>query len=348
MKRLRRRQPLEADALFLGVRHFPARARHVAAVPAVEAAHRGSPLPHRGAYAVHRRVAAANHHDIAARRVENAAVKRLDRIAEALAVGGDQIVERLHDPLLAGSRSAQIARLVHAAGQQHGVVPLPKLAQRNVAADIAAQVEGDAALLDLANPPQHGPLVQLEVGDAVDEKAAGAVVPVVDGDLIAPSTQPVGSRQARWSRADNAHRFGALRRRRDGGYPSLLPGALGDVPLHRADGDGAVPGLLDDAVALAKAVLRADAAADFREGVGRLAQLVSLIEAALGGQLQPVGDVVVERTVSLAGRHAALRTARSLLRGQPGCILAVDLVEVVAALLGNALFRHCSGQIDEG
>ena len=83
---LGRRQPDELDALLLGVLHLALRARHVGAVAPVEARDRGRALADRGAHAVHRGVAAADHHDLLAGGIERAGVEGRHRVAEALAV----------------------------------------------------------------------------------------------------------------------------------------------------------------------------------------------------------------------------------------------------------------------
>ena len=99
--------------------------------------------------------------------------------------------------------------------------------------------------------------------------------------------------------------------------PAALPGGVGDVLLDRADGD-ALEALLDDAIAFAEPVLRADAAADLGEGVGGGGDLVGLLQPPFGGQLQPVRDVVRERAMDLAEGHAALAAPARLLGGGGG------------------------------
>ena len=74
-------------------------------------------------------------------------------------------------------------------------------------------------------------------------------------------------------------------------------------------------------------------------------QLVGLLEPPLGGQLQPVGDVVLQRAMDLAERHAALRAARGLRRRTRGAELGIDLAEVARAQDGLALFGHAFGTV---
>src|SRR3546814_8543822 len=56
--------------------------------------------------------------------------------------------------------------------------------------------------------------------------------------------------------------------------------------------------------------LRADAAADLGHRRGRVRKLIGLAQPPLGGQAQPVGDMIVERTMHRAIGHAALRADR--------------------------------------
>ncbi|VTM89841.1 Uncharacterised protein [Raoultella ornithinolytica] len=61
--------------------------------------------------------------------------------------------------------------------------------------------------------------------------------------------------------------------------------------------------------AFAQAVLRADAPADFRQGVGLMRQLCRFKNTPLIGELQPVRDVVMDRTFPFAVRVAAGQAA---------------------------------------
>ncbi len=212
-----------------------------------------------------------------------------------------------------------------------------QLLEAGVAADLEAAAKAHAAVGQALGAALDHFLLELEAGDAVDQQPTGPVVTVVDGDLIAAAAQMVGGAEARRARADDPHRLGQLLwglQRRD---PALLPGLVGQVLLDRADGDGAVAGLFDHAVAFAEAVLRTDAAADLRHGAGGLGEVVGFPDAALGGHPQPVGDVVVERAMRLAERHAALRAARGLFGGLGVDEVGVDLVEVLGAGLHVAL-----------
>src|SRR5690606_16191513 len=113
----------------------------------------------------------------------------------------------------------------------------------------------------------------LEVRNAVDEQAAHAVMAVVDMNLIALAPQLFRRREAAGAGADDADGEAELLARGEGLHPALVPGGIRDVALHRADGHR-IEARLDDAIALAQPVLRADAAADLGEVVGGARNLV--------------------------------------------------------------------------
>ena len=150
-------------------------------------------------------------------------------------------------------------------------MPRAQVGEAGLAPDLEAEPEDHAAFGQTAGAALDHLLLQLEAGNAVDQQAASPVVAVVDGDGVAGLAQPFGRRQPRRARADDPHRGAAVGTGAQRLDPALLPRGVGDVFLDRADGHGAMARLLDDAVTLAQAVLRADAAADFREGVGGLA-----------------------------------------------------------------------------
>ena len=90
------------------------------------------------------------------------------------------------------------------------VVARAQLLESDVAADLAVEPEGDAAVDEDLGAALHHALFQLEVGDAVDQQTADPVVTVVHADLIALLAQLLGSREAGRSGADDADRFRAL------------------------------------------------------------------------------------------------------------------------------------------
>src|SRR3546814_12215127 len=104
-------------------------------------------------------------------------------VTEALAVGGGEKVHRRKDIAEAAARHLDVARLVHAGGDEDGVVAAAQGGEAFGAADVAVEVEDDPAALTQVGTAAHHPLLQLEVGDAVDHPAADPVVAVVDMPL---------------------------------------------------------------------------------------------------------------------------------------------------------------------
>src|SRR3546814_12349748 len=96
-------------------------------------------------------------------------------VTEALAVGGGEKVHRRKDIAEAAARHLDVARLVHAGGDEDGVVAAAQGGEAFGAADVAVEVEDDPAALQKVGTAAHHLLLQLEVGDAVDHQAADAV-----------------------------------------------------------------------------------------------------------------------------------------------------------------------------
>ena len=135
--------------------------------------------------------------------------------------------------------------------------------------------------------------------------------------------------------------FAALARRLDRLHPAHLERGVGDVALDRADGDGAVAGLLDHAIAFAQPVLRADAAADLGEGVGGGGRSRRPLPAA------PRRSASASRGCCCGAGNGPGRTARRIASsGWPGPSArgraepVIDLLEILAPQAGLALVRH--------
>ena len=109
-------------------------------------------------------------------------------------------------------------------------------------------------------------LGQTELGDAVHQHAAGHMQGLVHGDFIAQLGQIACSGQAGRTGTDDGD-FVAVGRGNDGSGMDILAVPVGHKALQTADADGLV---LDaaGALALALALLRADTAADGRQGRG--------------------------------------------------------------------------------
>ena len=200
-------------------------------------------------------------------------------------------------------------------------------------------MEADPAVLEPLDPAHDHFFFQLETRNAVSQQPAGAVVAVVDMHVIAGDPQIFGGGQPGWPGTDDADRlaFGATGLQRFD--PTFFPGGVGDIFFHRTDGDRAVTGKFDHAIALAQAVLRADAATDFRHGRGQVRHFIGFAQTPLGGQAEPVGDMIVQRAVDRTIRHAALRAAGGLFRCLVRRIAVGDFLKILCAQIRVALFR---------
>ena len=110
-------------------------------------------------------------------------------------------------------------------------------------------------------------LLHLEVGDAVAQQAADAIVALEHRDACGRPVQLLGRGQARRARADDRDRLAGARRGRRRLDPALLDRALDDRPLDRLDRDRVV---VDAEHARVLARRRAEASGELGEVVGRV------------------------------------------------------------------------------
>ena len=180
----------------------------------------------------------------------------------------------------------------------------------NVDADVRVGQEDDAFGLHLLDAAIDDVLFKLEVGNAVAQQAADAVVLLVDGDGVAGAAQLLRGGQTGGSAADDGDALAGGLLGRLGMNPAFVPGALDDAALDELDGDRR---LIDAEHAGGFARRGADAA-------GELGKVVGGVEAADGGfpaavvdEVVPVGDEVVDRAAGVAEGHAAIHAASALL-----------------------------------
>ena len=213
-------------------------------------------------------------------------------------------------------------------------------AKGNIGANVAVQLHCHAALLKLVNTAHNNVFFKFEPRDTIGQQTACAVIAVIDSDLDALRPKPLSSSKTTRPRTNYAHAFGALLRWCNRCDPAVFPSGVGDVFLDGADGYSAVARLFDHTVAFAKAILWADTAANLGESVCRLANLIGLLEAACCGQVEPVGDIVVQWAVVLTIRNTTLATAAGLLFGLGLSIFLINLAEVLLARTRRPLLRH--------
>ena len=245
------------------------------------------------------------------------------------------------------TRDAALHVGVGAHAHEHRIELVQQLLHADVLADLGIQAELDAHAGEHLATARQYLLLQLEFGDAKGQQAANLRVAVEHHRRHAVAHQHVGAAQARRAGADHRdalagrHHIGQIR------APAHGEGGIGDVLLHRADGHRAEAGVIEGTGALEQAVLRTDAAADLRQGVGLVGELGSGQDVAFRDQLQPVRDVVVHRALPLAVRVAAFQAAMGLLTGLVGLEGLVDLHEVLLAHPQQLLLRVLAINVDE-
>ncbi len=154
----------------------------------------------------------------------------------------------------------------------------------------------DAHLLEAVDLLLDDGLGQTELGDAVHQHAACDVQGLVDCDLIAQLGKVACGGQAGRACADDGDLV-AVRLRHDGCSVDIFTVPVGHEALQTANANGLV---LDAAgtLALALALLRADAAADGGQGRGTIDDLIGGFEVTLGhmamnsGMSMPTGQPV--------------------------------------------------------
>src|SRR5579862_6562363 len=164
--------------------------------------------------------------------------------------------------------------------------------------------------------------------------------------LHAVAHQDVGAGEPRGTGSHDRHALIRRAHMRHVGLPAALQGLVGDVFLDRADGDGA-QSVVQRAGALAQAVLRADAPAHLGERVGFVRELGRLEEIALLDELEPVGDVVMDRAFPFAEGIAAGEAPPGLTRRALRIEGRIDLAEVPHARLHCGLGRLRPRHVEE-
>ena len=115
-------------------------------------------------------------------------------------------VEVLHREVDAGEIAAgdlEVALDPRTGREDDGVVFGPQLAVAEVAADVDVADELDPLLLEHGDAAVDDPLLELGVGDAEAQQAAGGLVALVDGDPVADLVELVGGGEAGGTGADD-------------------------------------------------------------------------------------------------------------------------------------------------
>ncbi|OPZ99517.1 MAG: hypothetical protein BWY71_00964 [Planctomycetes bacterium ADurb.Bin412] len=208
------------------------------------------------------------------------------------------------------ARHRQIARLAGPHGDTDGVEHLAEVAGGDILSDGDIGTELDPLLAKLLQPPVENFFVEFEVGDAVAEQAADAVVFFKYHDIMAHARQLLGGGQTGGTGADDGHPLAGFFQGRLGLDPALLPAVFDDLQLQLADGDGI---FADVQGAGRLAGRRTNPAGNLGEIIGGMEQIEGLLPFAAIDQVVPVGDAIGQGTAEgMAGRHAAVHAAGGL------------------------------------
>ena len=201
---------------------------------------------------------------------------------------------------------------MHARPDRHhdGVVARAQLGDRQVAPHVDAVLERDALLGEQRHAPVDDPLLELGVGHAEAQQAAGSLVALVDGDRVAVAVELGRDRQPGRSGADHADGVPAARGGRVGHDPALVEAARDDRQLDLLDRHRVV---VDVEHAGRLAGRRADQPGELGEVVRRVQVGERLLPAVVVDEVVPVRDLVAERAALLAEGHAAVHAAPALL-----------------------------------
>ena len=110
-------------------------------------------------------------------------------------------------------------------------MPFAKLDGADVAADARIADKYNAGSLHLLNAAVNDALIQLHVGNAVAQKAAGQRLLFVNGDGVSAAIKPDGRRKPRRAAAHNANAFSGFCERQVGCDKAVFIGIFDDSQL---------------------------------------------------------------------------------------------------------------------
>ena len=170
--------------------------------------------------------------------------------------------------------------------------------------------EIDALGPHLVQTPVDQMFFHLEIGNAVTQESAGAILFLEDDHVVARAAKLLGTCKTRRARADDRHALSGSALSdlgREG--PPHLPRLVGYGMLDRLDADRIVVDV-EDARRLARG--RTDPTGDFRKVVRRMQRVDGALPVLLVDEVVPVRNDVVDGTAAHAERGAAVHAACAL------------------------------------
>ena len=304
----------------------------------LELVHVRGALAMRGAQAVGAGVATADDdHLLALGGDRRLAVVALDVIARGKAVGPRQVLHRLVDALEVTAWNRQIPACCRTAGQHHRVELLAQLLRGDVDTDVDPGTELGALGAHLFQAPVDVPLLHLELGDAVPQQPADAVVPLEHGDRVPGSGELLSSGQPGRPGTDDRNGLARQPIRRQRHHPALGEGVVDDLDLDLLDRDRI---LIDAQHARALTRRRTQPTGELGEIVGRVQPLDGVAPTAGAHLVVPLRDQVAQRTAVVAERDTAIHTTGGLLGERVVGEVLVDLFPVTQPQIHGAPLRR--------
>src|SRR5690606_5117835 len=317
---------------------------HVFRVAAVGTGNRTGALADRSAGAVHGGVATAQHHYPLAAHIHEVLGGLLE--PQVTVDVGHQEIQRVVYARQVFTREAALHIGIGTHAHEDGVVLPQQLLHGHVPADLGIEAQLDAHPGEDFPAAGHDGFFQLELGNTEGQQATDFRVAVEHHRADPSPRQHISAAQPRGAGTDDRHALAGRYYLRQVRAPAHGEGGVGNVFLYRADGDRAEV-VIQSTGPFAETVLRTDAAADLRQGIGLVRQFRCLEDIAFGNQLQPDGEEVVHRAFPFTVRVAAFQAAVRLL----GCFQRlerlVDFDEARLALAQRPFLRVLAAHFDE-
>ncbi len=133
-------------------------------------------------------------------------------------------------------------------------------------------------------------------------------MPVEDHRFHSISDQYISTGESGRAGSDNGRRFSSRHNFGEVGAPAHFQGSVDNILLNTADGDS--PKIrIERTGPFTEPVLGTDPATDFRQAVGLVTELGRLNDASLIGKLQPVRNIIMDRTLPLTVGITAIKAA---------------------------------------
>ncbi len=171
-------------------------------------------------------------------------------------------------------------------------------------------------------------LLHLELGDAIPQQAADAVVALEDGDGVAGTGQLLCGGQAGGPGSDDGDGLAGQLFGRQRHDPALVEGVVDDLDLDLLDGHRV---LVDAEHARALTRRRAQPTGELREVVGGVQPLDRITPTIRAYQVVPLGNEVAQRTAVVAERDTAVHAPSRLIAQHVMGEVLVDLFPVEQA-----------------